>query len=402
MVDARKCIMMLIAMFLLASVGAQNAQEYVLGPEDVVTVTVLRHPEFSGEYLIPQSGIVLMPAVGNIKLTGLTPAAVAQQVATKLKARLLKPEVSASVKQARQQRVYVFGSLNKPGVFDVKPGWRVSESLSAAGGLLPNTQTADVNVILEREGRPVVTAPLSDALGTRANDFLLQTGDVLRFESISLIPVYVSGKVKTPGILQLRSDSRSVLAAISQAGGVIEDASTSTVRIIRVTGNEEVVDLTSALVQPNVPTTAGVQNVSLTTTTVPKELPILNAGDMVVVPESQNRFVVLGSVSKPGYYSIPQGRVYTLADAVALAAGEANATNNRGRLSRVGLVRREGEKEVRNVYDLGKYLQKGDVSQNPTLRPGDVVYIPESNRVEVATILSGISSAALLFRAFQR
>ncbi|HOM72356.1 MAG TPA: polysaccharide biosynthesis/export family protein, partial [Armatimonadota bacterium] len=37
---------------------------YKLGPEDVVTVVVSRHPEFSGDYYIPSDGVISIVAVG--------------------------------------------------------------------------------------------------------------------------------------------------------------------------------------------------------------------------------------------------------------------------------------------------------------------------------------------------
>ena len=46
--------------------------KYTLGPNDVVEITVLRHPEFSGVYPINQEGKVQYKFVGDIEVTGLT------------------------------------------------------------------------------------------------------------------------------------------------------------------------------------------------------------------------------------------------------------------------------------------------------------------------------------------
>ena len=120
--------------------------------------------------------------------------------------------------------------------------------------------------------------------------------------------------------------------------------------------------------------------------------------NLILVPEQTNRFVVLGFVTKPGYYPIPSGREINLADAIATAQGGLP----RGRFSRVGVISYRSGKEERVVYDLGRFLMRGDATQNPKLVPGDVVFVPESDRVELSTILSALSSTALLLNAVKR
>lgn len=379
---------MFVALATVAS--AQTDPEYVLGPEDVVVVNVLRHPEFSDEYLIPSSGVVQIKPVGDVKATGMSLATLQEHVRFKLRDRLRNPEVSVALRLARMKRVYLFGDLKSPGVFDLKEGWGVAECLSAAGGLAQGIQSRDCKVILERaKGESPKPLSLTEALdGSARGEYKLQPGDVLRVESIPTFPVYVTGKVKTPGMYRLREDSTGILEAIAQAGGVLDGAAVASVRIIRITGGEEEVNLTSSLTRETLVDPA------------PANLPLpkLNGGDIVLVPESLDRFAILGHVTKPGFYPIPSGRRYSLSEAVAVAEGAAA----RGRLSQVGLVRMEGGKEVRRVYDLGKYLKKGDKSQNPEVLPGDVLFIPESNRVDITTVLTGISTSALFFNAIRR
>jgi protein involved in polysaccharide export with SLBB domain len=128
------------------------------------------------------------------------------------------------------------------------------------------------------------------------------------------------------------------------------------------------------------------------------KLPSLTGGEIIIVPESLDRFAILGYVTKPGFYPMPSGRKYTLSEALALAEG----ADKRGRLSKVGLVRLENGKEVRKIYDVGKYLRSGDVAQNPEIMPGDVVFVPETDRVDISTALSGITSFGILMNAFRR
>jgi hypothetical protein len=59
-------------------------------------------------------------------------------------------------------------------------------------------------------------------------------------------------------------------------------------------------------------------------------------------------------------------------------------------------------KQTRTIYDLGRFLAKGDATQNPIIRPGDVIFVPETNRVDISIILSALSSTSLLLNATKR
>jgi len=357
--------------------------QYILGPEDLVTVTVIRHPEFSGDFPIPDTGIIQVPVVGDVNVSGMAISALRDLIVKKLADRINTPEVTVTLKTAKMRRFFVFGAIQHSGVYEFKPGWGVSEGLSASGGLNPGEEQKDVRIILEHTATgQKVSMPLDEALA-KSTDPSLKIGsdDVLRIESIATLPIYISGKVKVPGMYRMREDASGLLAVIAQAGGVTDDASLANVRIIRLKGAEQVVDLTPTLIRGESAT-----------------LPVLAAGDMVVVSENVNRVSVLGYVAKPGYYPLPDGRTYTLSDAIAMAEG----ADRRGRLTQVGLVRFENGKQIRKVYDLGKFLRNGDGSQNPMVMSGDVIFVPETNRADTSTILSALTSGSIFFNAVKR
>lgn len=357
--------------------------QYILGPEDLVSVIVLRHPEFSGDYPIPDTGIIQVPVLGDVNVNGMAISALRDLIVKKLAERIKNPEVTVTLKTAKSRRFFVFGAVQHSGVYEFKPGWGVSEGLSASGGLNPGEEQKDVRIVLEHTATgEKVSMTLDEALAN-STDPRLKIGkdDVLRVDSIATLPIYISGKVKVPGLYHMREDGSGLLAVIAQAGGLTDDASLSNVRIIRLKGQEQVVDLTPTLVRGQ-----------------SAALPVLAAGDMVVVSENVNRVSVLGYVSKPGYYPLPDGRSYTLSDAIAMAEG----ADKRGRLTQVGLVRFENGKQIRKVYDLGKFLHKGDGSQNPMVMAGDVIFVPETNRADTSTILSALTSSAIFFNAVKR
>ena len=374
----RLCFMLVVVMVSLMTLAwASQPQPYILGPEDVISIQVIGHPDFSGEYLIPQSGTVMLPVVGEVLMTGKSLEQVRAYVTDHLKVRLLQPEVNVVLKVPRPKRIYVFGDVQKPGVLEFIPGWRLQEALSASGGLTVGIQSADVRVILEHPNKERVDVSLVDALNRPPeSQIVLMQGDVIRFQARPLIPVYVMGKVTTPALYRMREGEAGILEALAQAGGVTADANLTAVRIVRLDGTEEKVDIAPALLHGE----------SL-------KLPRLNAGDTILVPESIQKFAILGSVVRPGYSGIPSGQTLTLSQVLALAGG----SSTRARLSRVGLIRLVNGKETRVIYDLGKYLRTGDPKLNPMILPGDVVYVPETDKFDINQLITPISLVRLLF-----
>ena len=81
---------------------------------------------------------------------------------------------------------------------------------------------------------------------------------------------------------------------------------------------------------------------------------------------------VLGQVTTP--QAVPYREGMTVLDAVLAVGGLGEfAAGNRGKIVRV-----EGGKQQEIKVRIGDLVNKGDVSQNLPLRPGDVLVVPES------------------------
>ncbi len=362
--------------------SAQTTDQYRLGPEDSITITVIRHPEFSGEYFIPADGHIDIPAAGQTVVTGRTLNELSNIVSAKLKDRLLDPEVIVALKTPRMQRVYILGAAGKPGLYDMKPGWRITEALSASGGLSAGIESTDCKAIVLRAGNGVrEVVSLSEALrGISGSNLLLNAGDVLTIEAVETIPVYVMGQVKSPGLYRVRLDSAGVMEAITMAGGTMDAANLTNVSITHLSGKTAAVNLVPTMLEGKTASSARLQS-----------------GDLVVVPESTSRIAVLGFVKEPGYYTLKDGQTITLSDAIGLAKG---TDNKRAGINAVAIVRTENGKQQHLVFDMHKFLKTGDITQNPVVRPGDVVFVPETNKFDWEMIFRGLSTASVLANPF--
>jgi len=358
----------LLAVLFLTTLLAQPA-DYTLDTGDVITVVVLRHEQFSGEYTVPPDGNVVFPGVGSLQVRGQTLQGLADTLRERLGQRLRNPEVFVSLKQARPQLVFVEGRLNRPGAYPIQPGWRVVDAVAAAEGLkiLPERTVA---TLIRGEQTMPIDLPAILHRGDQRTNYLLQPGDLLSVQQKPAIRVAILGEVKRPGNYDLDADSR-VIQAIAQAEGVTELAALKRAFIDR-RGEIIPFDLYRASVQGD---------------TSESNNPLLQDGDVIVVPQNLQRYAVVGQVTRPGYYPIPEGKPFLLSDAIAQAGG----MTPRAITSTVTILRMEGDSLKRLRVPYQQFLKRGKLEANPPIQEGDVIYLAEVNRLELGQILTAVS-----------
>ena len=108
---------------------------YVIGPDDVLSIVFWREKELSAEVVVRPDGKISLPLLDEIDVVGLTPAELREKVM--LEANKLVEDANATVvvKQINSRRVYITGSVNKPGVYALT-GPMVVQLIALAGGLL--------------------------------------------------------------------------------------------------------------------------------------------------------------------------------------------------------------------------------------------------------------------------
>jgi len=358
----------LLFVLLAATLVAQPAN-YTLDTGDVISVVVLRHEQFSGEYTVPPDGNVVFPGVGNLQVRGQTLQGLAEMLRERLSQRLRNPEVFVSLKQARPQLVFVEGQLNRPGAHPIQPGWRVADAIAAAEGLkiLPERTVA---TLIRGDQTMPIDLPAILYRGDQRTNYLLQPGDLLSVQRKPTIRVAILGEVKRPGNYDLDADSR-VMHAIAQAEGVTEFAALKRAFIDRQ-GTIIPFDLYRASVQGD---------------TTESNNPPLQDGDVIVVPQNLQRYAIVGQVARPGYYPIPEGKPFLLSDAIAQAGG----MTPRAITSTVTILRLEGDALNCLRVPYQQFLKRGKLEANPPIREGDVIYLAEVNRLDLGQILTAVS-----------
>jgi protein involved in polysaccharide export with SLBB domain len=146
-----------------ALAGGARAEDYRLGPGDVLRITVLDRPDLSLDATrLRPGGALMLPRLGTLALGGLTAEEARAAIEARLRDRegLARPEVVVEI--AAYRPVFVAGDVSRPGSYEYHPGMTVLHAISLAGSFT-RPEPADAAVRLEA-GR------LRAALGQHADE----------------------------------------------------------------------------------------------------------------------------------------------------------------------------------------------------------------------------------------
>ena len=160
-------------------------EEYRLGPEDVLEITVQGEDKLKTRALVDLNGWIAFPMVGQVRAAGRTASEVERELTDKLKDQLLDPVVTVSLAVAAGYRIYVVGKVSAPGQFVGGRRIDVLQALALAGGLTPFADQ-DAIKILRRggaEGEGDRVFPFQYSALKRGEkleqNIVLQSGDVV-------------------------------------------------------------------------------------------------------------------------------------------------------------------------------------------------------------------------------
>jgi len=265
-----------------------TAREYILGPNDIISLKVTGVPELTQENLrINPEGKVNIIYINDLQVAGLTLKELNEVVTGRYKEYVLDPEVVINLEQNRPFIAYISGAVRNPGSYELntvpnlspyitKPEAFIerktpllSNIIVAAGGLSYDADLEHVKVSNELDGSKFeinLYSLISES--DFAQDFFLVSGDKVVVPYLPTpaaiedtkyrllvrstlfqkdIPVRVIGYVNSPGLVRLESDrSANVNSAIAAAGGYITNYGSypDEVHVRRLDNNNKLVKIT--------------------------------------------------------------------------------------------------------------------------------------------------------------
>jgi polysaccharide biosynthesis/export protein len=211
-----------LSLIVLAAIPSAARAAYLLGPGDLLKITVFKNTDLSLDVRVSDSGSIGYPLVGAVPVGGLTLDAAEKKIAKMLQdgGFVVNPQISILLTQGFNDLVSVIGEVNKSGRYSTEQsGGHLSGMLASAGGISPAGSEV-VTVTGERNGKPFrreVDIVKMSSSGNAADDIELLGGDTVFVKKQPLF--YIYGQVQKPDQYPLQS-GMTVMQALATGGGV--------------------------------------------------------------------------------------------------------------------------------------------------------------------------------------
>lgn len=232
---------------------ASAQSDYQLRLEDTINITVVNQPDLSKQYVVDENGNLRLPLIGQLQVVGLTATELAAELHRRLEEFYTNPQVRVDVE--RTLRVFLFGGVGAPGMYELTANMTLIELLARAG---TGTGGASEALIIRRKGALTPIHP-DDAgadvirvnmrefekdleSGTLSRNIVLEEGDTIFIPRVDPNRIYISGEVRSPGTFSV-PEGTTVLQALTLAGGPTPGAALNRIDIMRlVDGSQEKLD----------------------------------------------------------------------------------------------------------------------------------------------------------------
>lgn len=149
-----------------------SLQDYHLGPNDRISLSVYGEDEISREYVISPTGMISVPLIGEVEARGLTVEQLRGEIQRRLAAGFVNnPTISLMITGYRN--FYILGEVGRPGEYAYTVGLTVTQAVAEAAGF--TYRAAKRYVYIRHEGeteeKKVQLSP----------DMKVLPGDTIRF-----------------------------------------------------------------------------------------------------------------------------------------------------------------------------------------------------------------------------
>ena len=163
MLDLQKnLIRICLLLYVLFPLAAAAQQDYAIGEDDLLKVTVYDNPDLATEARV-NDGRITFPLIGEIFVNDLTVSDVEKKITALLTdGYLKKPHVSVTILEYGK-KVYVNGEVRSPGAYKITKGLTVLKAITIAGGFTMKASEGRTRIIRKTEnGEISIKAKMDD------------------------------------------------------------------------------------------------------------------------------------------------------------------------------------------------------------------------------------------------
>ncbi len=387
------------ALSLALSFSAVASDQTTLRAGDALYLSLPGESTLNITMPIKRNGKLLLPEVGEVYLQGLTLIEATEKVKTQLEEVLHDLSAFELILKERRLIISVLGYVKKPGNIDLPPGSGIQAAITLAQGLIPGAQLDKMQV--RRDGKVLtfdykyyldsgdssklpqllsldtIFVPASSLMGNVQVDFdakyVSQNASGSDHQGVQ-----VMGEVLNPGQFDW-NENLTLFDLLTRAGGPNNKANLAGVKIL---SRDDKGNVTSRIFDMATFIEQGGALASI---------PQLQPKDTVIVPmvsqakndeksnwlqqSAEESIYVMGEVTAPGRYLF-NNRMHFL-DILAAAKGP----NDKADINNIRITHRNGKTSKVTHLNLGKYFETGDDSLLPKVTTGDVIYLPNKNRL---------------------
>lgn len=184
--NMNKKLLSMAAVLLFISAPAW-AQDYTMRPGDELNIVFTQEPNLgntqanASPFTVRPDGKISFPMAGEIDVQGMTVSQFTETLRTRLSRYFVDPDISVNLVKLGAVRVYIFGEVNKPGVYELTKSHRVMDAIGAASGFNWDTAKKKIFLIHQDDTDKPIAINLNHILqtGDMSQNYIMQEGDIL-------------------------------------------------------------------------------------------------------------------------------------------------------------------------------------------------------------------------------
>jgi len=164
--------------------------DYIVGPEDILEISVWRNPDLSREVMVRPDGRISLPLIGDVTAVGSTTAELRDEITEKLKSYKENPTVAIVVKAVNSYYFYVQGAVGSIGKFPLLSRTTLLQALALAGGLAPDAVRSRITIFragIDGGAPEKVIVSYDDIILRGGENVVLKPGDTLVVPSETMV-----------------------------------------------------------------------------------------------------------------------------------------------------------------------------------------------------------------------